>query len=250
VFVPLEAVTDPWLVLAAVGRAAGADLAGTGAPMEALTFGDGVASSHSSRQVSSSASGSAATASAAAWATSTDTGSDQCMSSSTMSSGWRAAAAATVSTMAAATSSRSDGPAATRSSRHGNSRPMAGQRTAPRPQRRHARCRAHAAGHLHPSLLSLTDQPVGEHGFAHPGFAKQQHSPAIASPSARQRGGKLGLLTVAADDRHVGGQVHAHTQPHALLTAGVWQCPAGPLTCLPSHDPTAVSVATRAARRR
>ena len=30
VFVPLEAVTDPGLVLAAIGRAAGADLAGTG----------------------------------------------------------------------------------------------------------------------------------------------------------------------------------------------------------------------------
>ncbi|MGB9227940.1 hypothetical protein [Mycobacterium sp.] len=44
----------------------------------------------------------------------------------------------------------------------------------------------------------------------------------MASPSARQRGGKLGLLTVAADDRHVGGQVHPHTQPHALLTARVW----------------------------
>ena len=97
-----------------------------------------------------------------------------------------------------------------------------GQRTAPRPQGRHARCRARAAGHLHPSLLSLTDQPVGEHGFAHPGLAKQQRSPPVASPSARQRGGKLGLLTVAADDRHVGGQVHAHTQPHALLTARVW----------------------------
>jgi predicted ATPase len=43
VFVPLEAVTDPGLVLAAIGRAAGVDLAGTGAPVEALaeTFGDG-----------------------------------------------------------------------------------------------------------------------------------------------------------------------------------------------------------------
>jgi len=43
VFVPLEAVTDPELVLAAIGRAAGADLAGTGAPAEALAemFGDG-----------------------------------------------------------------------------------------------------------------------------------------------------------------------------------------------------------------
>ena len=43
VFVPLEAVTDPRLVLAAVGRAAGADLTGTGAPLQALaeTFGDG-----------------------------------------------------------------------------------------------------------------------------------------------------------------------------------------------------------------
>jgi predicted ATPase len=42
-FVPLEAVTDPGLVLAAVGRAAGADLTGTGSPAEALaeTFGDG-----------------------------------------------------------------------------------------------------------------------------------------------------------------------------------------------------------------
>jgi predicted ATPase len=43
VFVPLEAVTDPGLVLAAIGRAAGADLRGTGAPVQALaeTFGDG-----------------------------------------------------------------------------------------------------------------------------------------------------------------------------------------------------------------
>ena len=43
VFVPLEAVTDPRLVLAAVGRAAGADLTGTGAPLQAVaeTFGDG-----------------------------------------------------------------------------------------------------------------------------------------------------------------------------------------------------------------
>jgi predicted ATPase len=43
VFVPLEAITDSGLVLAAIGRAAGADLTGTGAPLEALaeTFGDG-----------------------------------------------------------------------------------------------------------------------------------------------------------------------------------------------------------------
>ena len=43
VFVPLEAVTDPGQVLAAIARAAGADLAGTGAPLEALAemFGDG-----------------------------------------------------------------------------------------------------------------------------------------------------------------------------------------------------------------
>ena len=43
VFVPLEAVTDPGQVLAAIGRAAGADLAGSGSPVEALaeTFGDG-----------------------------------------------------------------------------------------------------------------------------------------------------------------------------------------------------------------
>ena len=43
VFVPLETVTDPGLVLAAIGRAAGADLGGTGSPVEALTetFGDG-----------------------------------------------------------------------------------------------------------------------------------------------------------------------------------------------------------------
>jgi len=43
VFVPLEAVTDPGLVLAAIGRAAGADLTGAGAPAEAVaeTFGDG-----------------------------------------------------------------------------------------------------------------------------------------------------------------------------------------------------------------
>ena len=42
-FVPLEAVTDPGLVLAAVARAVGADLARTGSPLEALadTFGDG-----------------------------------------------------------------------------------------------------------------------------------------------------------------------------------------------------------------
>jgi predicted ATPase len=44
VFVPLEAVTDPGLVLAAIGRAAGADLSRAGSPLEALagTFGDGV----------------------------------------------------------------------------------------------------------------------------------------------------------------------------------------------------------------
>ena len=43
VFVPLAAVTDPGQVLAAIGRAVGADLAGTGSPLEALaeTFGDG-----------------------------------------------------------------------------------------------------------------------------------------------------------------------------------------------------------------
>jgi predicted ATPase len=43
VLVNLEAVTDPGLVLAAIGRAAGADLAGTGSPLEALaeTFADG-----------------------------------------------------------------------------------------------------------------------------------------------------------------------------------------------------------------
>ncbi|HEV2253045.1 MAG TPA: DUF4062 domain-containing protein [Streptosporangiaceae bacterium] len=43
VLVPLEAITDPGLVLAAIGRAAGADLAGTDSPLEALaeTFGDG-----------------------------------------------------------------------------------------------------------------------------------------------------------------------------------------------------------------
>jgi predicted ATPase len=43
VFVPLEAVTDPGRVLAAIGQAAGADLAGTGVPAEALAegFGDG-----------------------------------------------------------------------------------------------------------------------------------------------------------------------------------------------------------------
>jgi predicted ATPase len=43
VLVPLEAITDPGLVLAAIGRAAGADLAGTGSPLEALaeTFADG-----------------------------------------------------------------------------------------------------------------------------------------------------------------------------------------------------------------
>jgi predicted ATPase len=43
VFVPLEAVTDPGRVLAAIGRAAGADLAGTGVPVEALAemAGDG-----------------------------------------------------------------------------------------------------------------------------------------------------------------------------------------------------------------
>jgi predicted ATPase len=43
VFVPLEAVTDPGLVLAAVGRAARADLARVGSSVEAMaeTFGDG-----------------------------------------------------------------------------------------------------------------------------------------------------------------------------------------------------------------
>ncbi len=43
VFVPLETVTDPGLVPAAIGRAVGADLARIGAPVEALaeTFGDG-----------------------------------------------------------------------------------------------------------------------------------------------------------------------------------------------------------------
>jgi Domain of unknown function (DUF4062) len=43
VFVPLETVTDPRLVLAAIGRAAGADLAGTGAPVQAVaeTFAEG-----------------------------------------------------------------------------------------------------------------------------------------------------------------------------------------------------------------
>ena len=43
VFVPLEAVTDPGQVLAAIGLAAGADLARTGAPAEAVAemFGDG-----------------------------------------------------------------------------------------------------------------------------------------------------------------------------------------------------------------
>jgi predicted ATPase/class 3 adenylate cyclase len=42
-FVPLAAVTDPGLVLAAVGRAVGADLSGTGSPVEALAerIGDG-----------------------------------------------------------------------------------------------------------------------------------------------------------------------------------------------------------------
>jgi len=43
VLVPLEAVTDPGLVLAAIGRAVGANLAGAGAPLAVLaeTFGDG-----------------------------------------------------------------------------------------------------------------------------------------------------------------------------------------------------------------
>ena len=43
VFVPLDAVTDPGLVPAAIGRMAGADLARTSSPVEALaeTFGDG-----------------------------------------------------------------------------------------------------------------------------------------------------------------------------------------------------------------
>jgi len=43
VFVPLAAVTDPRRVLAGIGRAVGADLAGTGSPLEALAerFGDG-----------------------------------------------------------------------------------------------------------------------------------------------------------------------------------------------------------------
>jgi predicted ATPase len=43
VFVPLDTVTDPGLVLPAIGRMAGADLAHTGSPLEALAgmFGDG-----------------------------------------------------------------------------------------------------------------------------------------------------------------------------------------------------------------
>jgi predicted ATPase len=43
VFVPLATVTQPGLVLAAIGRAVGADLAGAGSPLEALVeqFGDG-----------------------------------------------------------------------------------------------------------------------------------------------------------------------------------------------------------------
>jgi predicted ATPase len=43
VFVPLDSVTDPGLVLAAIGRAVGADLAGAGSPAEALdeALGDG-----------------------------------------------------------------------------------------------------------------------------------------------------------------------------------------------------------------
>ena len=43
VFVPLDAVTDPRLALAAIGRMTGTDLARTGSPFEALaeTFGDG-----------------------------------------------------------------------------------------------------------------------------------------------------------------------------------------------------------------
>src|SRR5262249_56376006 len=43
VFVPLAAVADPGLVLADIARAAGADLAGTGSPLEALAerFADG-----------------------------------------------------------------------------------------------------------------------------------------------------------------------------------------------------------------
>jgi len=43
VFGPLDSVTDPGQVLAAIGRAAGTDLAGAGAPLEVLaeTFGDG-----------------------------------------------------------------------------------------------------------------------------------------------------------------------------------------------------------------
>ena len=42
-FVPLDSVTDPGLVLAAVGRVSGAGLAGADSPVEALaeTFGDG-----------------------------------------------------------------------------------------------------------------------------------------------------------------------------------------------------------------
>jgi predicted ATPase len=42
VFVPLDSVTDPGRVLAAIGRAAGADLAGTGMPVQAVAevFGD------------------------------------------------------------------------------------------------------------------------------------------------------------------------------------------------------------------
>ena len=43
VFVPLESVNDPRLVLAAIGRMAGADLTRAGSPLDAMaeTFGDG-----------------------------------------------------------------------------------------------------------------------------------------------------------------------------------------------------------------
>jgi hypothetical protein len=56
--------------------------------------------------------------------------------------------------------------------------------------------------------------------------------------TGEQRGGKLGLLTVAADDRHIGRQVHAHTQPHALLVARVWCSPL-------AHMPATVGVPLR-----
>ncbi len=139
-----------------------------------------VASSCSSRQVSSSISGRAAAASAAARATSTDTGSDQCRSSSTMSSGWRAAAAATPSTIATAISSRPTGPATAPSSWRGNSRPMVAS------ERRHGHSGGMPAAEHAPWATLHRGRPAR---LPAPWPAQPVHGRGRRAPGGRQRAG-------------------------------------------------------------